>query len=62
MLVAYPRHKPPVSYPPLKVGEDLITPSVAVRNLGVIFDSTMFLDSHVKSTVQRSFGTLRDMY
>ena len=62
MLVAYPKHKQPVSYPPLKVGNDLVTPSDSVRNLGVIFDSTMFLDSQVKSIVRSSFCTLRDMY
>ena len=62
MLVAYPRQKGPVSYPSIKVGEDLITPSESVRNLGVLFDSTMMLDSQIKSVTQSSFCTLRDMY
>ena len=56
------RYQPPVAFPPVRVGDDLIHPSATVRNLGVIFDTNMTMESQISSVVRQSFLSLRDMY
>ena len=43
----------------LLVGDQHITPSSSVRNLGVIIDSTISLEQHVSSLCKRGFFQLR---
>ncbi len=61
-LVASSRFKDPVVVPPIRVGNDLITPSESVKNLGFIFDKHLTYEKQVNSVVRGSFLTLRDMY
>ena len=44
-----------VSLPFITIGDSQITPSSQARNLGVIFDSTMTLKSHISNIVRVSF-------
>ncbi len=62
LLVIYSKHRPPVDFPPLLVGTDLIDLADSVRNLGVIFDSNMSMDKQICSVVKQSFASMRDMY
>ena len=61
-LVASSRYQQPVDLHPIKVGNDLVTPSDSVRNLGFIFDTNMTFDKQISSVVRSSFLSLRDMY
>ena len=62
MMIAYVKHRPPVYFPPIRVDDEYITASDTVRNLGVLFDSTMSMDAQIKAVTSVSFATLRDMY
>jgi len=46
---------------PLRVGTDFVTPSAAVRDLGIHLDSDMSMSSHVRKTVSTCFGVLRQL-
>ena len=40
----------------LQVGDDVIEPVTAVRNLGVMFDSRLTMQAHVAKTAQACFS------
>jgi len=61
-LVASSRHRPAIVFPPVRVGDDFITPSTSVKNLGFIFDTHMTMEKQINSVVRQSFLSLRDMY
>ena len=44
---------------PFRVCNDLVTPSVAVRDLGIYLDSDVRMDAKVSRTVSHCFGILR---
>ena len=46
----------------LKIGDITIKPSSAIKNLGVIFDQAMSMESHVKSLVKTINFHLRNIY
>jgi hypothetical protein len=46
---------------PLRVGSDFVTPSAAVRDLGIHLDSDMSMSSHVRKTVSTCFAVLRQL-
>ena len=46
---------------PLRVGTDFVTPSVVVRDLGILLDSDMSMRSHVSRTVSTCFAVLRQL-
>ena len=45
----------------LRVGSDYVTPSVVVRDLGVLLDADVSMKSHVMRTVSTSFFMLRQL-
>ena len=45
----------------MQIGESIIQPSVAARNLGIIFDNTMSMESHVKKLCQTAFFHIRNI-
>ena len=45
----------------INLNEDLIHPNRAVRNLGVIFDNTMNMESHVNKICQTAYIHLRNI-
>jgi len=46
---------------PLQVGTDFVTPSAAVRDLGIHLDWDMLMSSHVRKTVSTCFAVLRQL-
>jgi len=46
---------------PLQVGTDFVTPSAAVRDLGILLDSDMLMSSHARKTVSTCFALLRQL-
>jgi len=46
---------------PLRAGTDFVTPSTAVRDLGIHLDSDMSMSSHVCKTVSACFAMLRQL-
>ena len=62
MSLHFSMHRPPPLFPHLRVGGDFIIPSEVVRNLGVLFDSSMSMDKQISSVVKSSFASLHDMY
>ena len=61
MLIINSRFRPGVDFPPLQIGNDCIKPTNSVRNLGVIYDTSLDLHSHVNNVTRASFQQLRDM-
>jgi len=47
---------------PLRVGTDFVTPSAAVRDLGMHLDSDMSMSSQVRKTVSTCFAVLRQLH
>ena len=45
----------------IAIGDTDIVPSETVRNLGIVFDSHMKMDSHVRSAVRSSYLALRNI-
>jgi Reverse transcriptase (RNA-dependent DNA polymerase) len=45
----------------LRVGSDQVTPSVVVRDLGILLDADVSMKSHVKRTVSTCFFVLRQL-
>jgi len=45
----------------VRVGVDYVTPSSAVRDLGIMIDSDVSMRSHVSRTVSGCFATLRQI-
>ncbi len=52
---------PPILCPRI-VGDEFISASNFVTNLGVIFDSHMRMDKQISPIIMSSFCSLRDMY
>jgi len=46
---------------PLRVGTVFVTPSAAVRDLGIYLDSDMLMSSHVRKTLSTCFAVLRQL-
>ena len=46
---------------PPRVGTACVTPSVVVRDLGILLDSDMSMRSHVSRTVSKCFAVLRQL-
>jgi len=46
---------------PLRVGTDFVTPSAAVRDLGIILESDMSMSSHVRKKMSTCFAVLRHL-
>ena len=47
---------------PLRVGSDLITPVLVVRDLGIHIDADVSMRSHVMKTTSACFAVLRRLY
>ena len=47
---------------PLKVGDTAIKPTVAARNLGIIFDNRLSLESHVAQLCKSAFFQIQKIY
>ena len=45
----------------LNIGESIIEPSATARNLGIIFDNTMSMDSHVHKLCQSAYFHIRNI-
>ena len=60
-LLIFSRYRAEVQFSPISVGGDLIYPSKSVKNLGVIFDSTMEFHKHVNSLTSTCFNQLHDL-
>jgi hypothetical protein len=45
----------------LTIGNDIVSPSTTARNLGVILDSNLQLDTHISSICQNSYHHLRNI-
>ena len=61
LLVLHSRHRPPPTFASLKIGSEVILPSVSARNVGVIFDNTMTMVPHINSTCKSAFYHLRNI-
>ena len=61
ILIGSKRQQEKVNLPQLHFGESRIEPTIAVRNLGVIFDTHMSLNSHVQSIVKSAYFHLRNV-
>jgi hypothetical protein len=46
---------------PTRIGNDLITSSTSVRDLGVYLDADLSMQSHVHNTVSKCFAMLRQL-
>ena len=46
----------------INLNRELIHPNKAVRNLGVIFDNTMNMESHVNKICQTAYIHLRNIF
>ncbi len=55
-------HRPPPIIRLLRVGDEFISASNLVTNLGVIFGSHMRMDKHISAIIRSSFCSLKDMY
>ncbi len=55
------RYVKPVSAPPLLVGQAEVDVSPSARNIGVVFDEYMSMDSHVTNVAKISFFHLRNI-
>lgn len=45
----------------MQIGNSIIQPSIAARNLGIIFDNTLSMESHVKKLCQTAFFHIRNI-
>ena len=61
LLLLYSKHCPQTSLPTLQFGNDIIKPSESVKNIGVIFDSTLSMVPHVNSICKTAFYHLRNI-
>ena len=61
MMVISSKFRPSVHLDHIKIGESSISPSEAVRNLGVIMDSNYTMVSHINHKVQESFLKIREL-
>ena len=61
LLFFYSKHSPQKSFTPLRFGSDLIQPSNSARSIGVIFDNTMSMYTHVNSVCKAAFYHLRNI-
>ncbi len=59
-LIGY-RYRALVPYSPIQIGNEQIPPSVSARNLGVIFDSCMTLETHVNSVVSAAYYNIKNI-
>ena len=61
MLVIRARHHGPVVFPSVKIGSEEVTSSKKARNIGVVFDTTMSLDSHISQITRAAFYHIRNI-
>jgi len=47
LLIFHSKFRRQPTFPSLNVGTDVITPSDSAKNIGVIFDRTMSMSSHI---------------
>ena len=61
LLVLHSKYRcqPPIES--MKVGESPVIPSLSAKNIGVLFDTTMNLEDHVKSVCKGSFYHIRNI-
>ena len=59
LIVMHAKHRLKPSLESIQVGESSIVPSDSARNIGVIFDSTFSLDSHIIELCKTAFYHLR---
>ena len=50
------RFVPSDQLPPLKIGESFINPSTEARNLGVVFDSSLQMKTHINNTCRAGWA------
>jgi hypothetical protein len=55
------RRQHQLSTTPTRIGNDLITSSTSVRDLGVYIDADLSMQSHVHNTVSKCFAMLRQL-
>ena len=60
-LIFSTKHCPLRSSPDIHFGSEIICPSSVVRNIGVLFDSSMSMANHVRMTCKSSFYHLRNI-
>jgi hypothetical protein len=61
LLFFYSKRSPQKTLTPLRFGTDLIHPSDSARNIGVIFDNTLSMHTHVNSVCKAAFYHLRNI-
>ena len=62
LVIGLPQQLSKLSNPSLSMPSNLsITPSVAARNLGVIFDSTLSMSNHISAISKTCFSSIRDL-
>ena len=60
-LLIYSRWRQPVEFPDICIGADTISPAKSVKNLGVMFDTTMEFHAQVNSVTSACFNQLREL-
>ena len=61
LIVMHAKHRLKPSLESIQVGESTIVPPDSARNIGVIFDSTFSLDSHIIELCKTAFYHLRTL-
>ena len=62
LLIGLPAQLPKIPDPSLLVPSNaIITPTSSARNLGVIFDSTLYMSDHISSVSKSCFLSIRDL-
>ena len=62
LILTSKNHQPKVHVDHIQVADSNISTSSSVRNLGVIFDSAMTMDSQVKRICQRVYAQIRNVW
>jgi hypothetical protein len=60
-LIFASKHSPLTISPTFHFGSEIIRPSPVVRNIGVLFDSSMSMANHIKMTCKTSFYHIRNI-
>ena len=61
MIIGSKHQRAKVNIPGIRVGGDIISPSDTVRNLGIVFDSNLSMESHISAVSRAAFLSLRNI-
>ena len=56
MIIGSKHQRAKVNIPGIRVGGDIISPSDTVRNLGIVFDSNLSMESHISAVSRETLA------